>query len=84
MMDVDPNDKQEMSLFVAGCRLAPWLFWIEQEEFHSMFPPTATLKQEWAKVRGEQRDAYIVAAMNALRPYQPRVLSIARSTNGAA
>jgi len=84
MIDVNANDQQEMALFVAACRLAPYLFWTEQEEFHSMFPPTATLKQEWAKVRGEQRDAYIVAAMNALRPYQPRVLTLTRLSNGAA
>jgi len=84
MIDIDPTNQREMTLFASAVRLAPHIFWIEQEEFHSMFPPTATLKAEWAKVRGEQRDAYIVAAMNALRPYQPRVLSIARSTNGAA
>jgi hypothetical protein len=84
MIDVDPMNKQEMTLFVAACRLAPWIFWTEQEEFHSMFPPTTTLKQEWAKVRGERRDAYIVAAMNALRPYQPRVLTLSRSEGGAA
>ena len=84
MIDVDPNDKQEMTLFVAAIKLAPWLFWIEREEFHQLWPTGATLKQEWAKVRGMERDAYIVAAMNALRPYQPRVLSITRSSNGAA
>ena len=84
MITIDPTDRQEMSLFVAACRLAPYLFWTEQEEFHSMFPPNTTLKLEWSKVKGERRDAYIVAAMNALRPYQPRVLKMQRESDGAA
>ncbi len=84
MIDVDPTDHQEMALFVAACRLAPQLFWIEQEEFHSMFPPPITLKEAWSKVKGDRRDAYIVAAMQALKPYQPRILNMAQSSDGAA